>query len=172
MANHIADVTHALHTLDPHTLTALAALVRDVRIRGGTLWLAGNGGSFATALHWACDLQKVTAVRAQVLGGNAALLTAWSNDEGYAQMLVRELERGARNDDALLILSCSGTSPNIWPALVHAQARRLPTVLLTGLMNAKTAPADLIIRVPSHDYGVIEDCHSIIGHWLTKELAQ
>jgi D-sedoheptulose 7-phosphate isomerase len=171
MANHIVDVAHALHTLDPHALTALTDMARDVRIRGGVLWVAGNGGSFATALHWACDLQKVAAVRAQALGGNGALLTAWANDDGYADALANEWDRGARLGDALVCLSCSGTSPNIVAALAAARRRRAPTALLTGLIST-AALADVMVYVPSHDYGVIEDCHSIIGHWLTKELAQ
>lgn len=171
MANHIADLTRVLHILDSHVLTELATLVCDVRTRGGTLWLAGNGGSFATALHWACDLSKAAAVRSQVLGGNGAALTAWANDDSYADALASEWDRGARLHDALVCLSCSGTSPNITAALKLARRRHAPTALLTGLINT-VALADVMVHVPSRDYGVIEDCHSIIGHWLTKELAQ
>lgn len=167
--NHLAELTKTLQSLDPHELVPF---VRDVRMRGGALWLAGNGGSFAVAQHWACDLSKVCAVRAQVLGVNGASLTAWSNDDSYAEALADELWRQAHSDDAVIALSCSGQSSNIWHALVHAQRRHIPTVLLTGLVSAETAPANITIRVPSNDYGVIEDCFSAIGHWLTKELAQ
>ena len=76
--NHLRELINTLHILDPHTLTPLVPLVRDCRMRGATLWLCGNGGSFATAQHWACDLTKVCAVRAHVLGANAASLTAWA----------------------------------------------------------------------------------------------
>lgn len=151
----------------------LLPFVRETRQRGGTLWLCGNGGSYANALHWACDLSKMCKVRAQMLGANGSLLTAWANDEEYEHAFANELHRYARPDDALIALSCSGLSSNIWRALVHARTtKRLPTALVTGTVNQDVAPADTIVRVWSKDYAVIEDCHAILGHWLTKELAQ
>lgn len=172
MANHIANLTQTLHILDPHALTGLATLVRDVRIRGGTVWLAGNGGSMATAQHWACDLSKAAGVRAQALGSNPAVLMAWANDNDYASALGSELSRLARLGDCLICLSCSGASPNIHWAMREAKARRMSTALITSVLCPSDPAWDLLFRVPAEDYGVIEDCHSIIGHWLTKELAQ
>lgn len=172
--SHIDELTKALHVLfdTQDSARLLVPFVRDCRMRGGTLFLAGNGGSFANALHWACDLTKVCAVRTAVLGGNGALLTAWANDKAYGHALAEELDRLSRVGDALIVLSCSGTSPNILTALDRAWRRKIPSALLTGLVNSETAPADLTIRVQSRDYAVIEDCHAILGHWLTKELAQ
>lgn len=173
--NHLTELIKTLHILDVHQLTPLVPLVRDCRMRGGTLWLAGNGGSYATALHWACDLHKVCAVRTQVLGANGASLTAWSNDDGYAEALSDELARSARLNDCLICLSCSGGSPNIMQALRFARRMvspgRFPSALLTSIHCTDDTHADHTIRVPSRNYGVIEDCFGAIGHWLTKELA-
>ena len=164
---YLATLIQALRAIDMHQLAPLVALVAPVRSRGGTLWLCGNGGSFATAQHWACDLSKVNGVRALVLGAHTPTLTAHANDSSYADALANELDCYRRAGDALIALSCSGTSSNIARAL----AREIPTLLLTGLVNEATAPADHTIRVASHDYKIIEDCHVAIGHWLTKELA-
>lgn len=177
--SHIVELTKALNVLfdTQDSARLLIPFVRDCRMRGGTLFLAGNGGSFATALHWACDLTKVCAIRAHVLGANGAMLTAWANDGSYADALADELNRMVRNEDALICLSCSGTSPNIAAALavvnkrVPVAPRSTRTALVTGIVNSETAPADLTIRVQSRDYAVIEDCHLAIGHWLVKELA-
>lgn len=171
---HLVELTKAINVLfdTQDSARLLVPFVRDCRMRGGALWLCGNGGSFANALHWACDLTKVCAVRAHVLGANGALLMAYANDDDYADALSEELLRFAHNDDALIAFSCSGTSPNIAAVLNIARGRRLPAALLTGLVNAETARADLTIRIQSKDYGVIEDCHAVLGHWLTKELAQ
>lgn len=179
--NHFGELIKTLQVFGAvNPCTPLVPLLRDCRMRGATLYLAGNGGSFATALHWAVDLSKVCAVRTHVLGANGAALTAWSNDESYAAALAAEFERDAKLDDVLIALSCSGTSSNICAALRTANSRprvvpiehSVRTVLITGIVNAETAPADITIRVPSRDYKVIEGCHLAIGHWLTKELAQ
>lgn len=180
MSGHLTELTKALNVLfdTQDSARLLIPFVRDCRMRGGTLFLAGNGGSYATALHWAVDLCKVCAVRTAVLGANGSMLTALANDDGYGGALAAELDRMVRNEDALIAFSCSGTSPNIAAALsvvnerVPVAPRSVRTALVTGIVNNETAPADLTIRVQSRDYAVIEDCHMAIGHWLTKELSQ
>lgn len=145
----------------------LAAFVRACE---GTLWLAGNGGSAATAQHWACDLSKAAGRRAQALGSNPAVLTAWANDEGYSMALAKELASVARPGDSLICLSCSGTSPNITALLRQAWLLKMPRAIVTGRNHAWPTPIDLIVNVLHTHYGIIEDCHSAIGHWLTEEL--
>lgn len=169
--NHITELVQALQSLDMEQLNELPALINRVRSVRKTVWLCGNGGSFATAKHWATDLSKACGVRAWALGTNSAALTAWANDEGYTDALANELERFVEIEDALIAFSCSGTSPNIVTVLKWARGRRwLETMLLTGEVNEEIAPATFTIRVPSRDYGIIEDCHMAIGHWLVKRL--
>jgi D-sedoheptulose 7-phosphate isomerase len=163
---YFTNTIEALRALDP---TPLLARIRAAHERGGTIWLCGNGGSASTVQHWACDLGKAAEVRAVALGSNPAVLTAWANDVAYDEALARELSTLGRPDDLLIALSCSGTSLNVGSALVTASLMGMPTALLTSQL-CQAAPADLIIRVASDEYGVIEDCHLAIGHWLTREL--
>lgn len=137
----------------------------------GTLYIAGNGGSMATAQHWACDLLKAAGVRAQALGSNPAILTAFANDNGYRHALRSELERNKRPGDALICLSCSGTSKNITELLLSALFYGLPAAIVTGPTweNPTDTPIP-VVNVPHQHYGVIEDCFMAIGHWLTEEL--
>lgn len=165
MADHLAEVIQALQALD---LAPLAAFVRSCN---GMLWICGNGGSFATAQHWACDLTKTAHCAAQSLGSNGALLSAWANDDGYDRVFAEELERLSTTGDALICLSCSGRSENIKQAIGTSRRLGVPRLLITG-QDAPTYVETPTIRIPSRDYGVIEDCFSVMGHWLTKELAQ
>lgn len=133
----------------------------------GTLYVAGNGGSYAVALHWACDLQKAAKRRCVALGANASLLTAYANDDGYAKALAEELRLVWRAGDRLVLLSCSGTSANIEALRDTAYPRQIETALITSDCYAGH---DAMMRIPSRDYGVIEDCFSAIGHWLAGEV--
>lgn len=162
--NYFAELQQTLSQLDP------SPLLDFVRGCEGTLWLAGNGGSQSTAQHWACDLSKSANRRVQALGSNPAVLTAWANDDGYEAALVSELDRLWQPDDRLICLSCSGTSPNIAVLLRTAIRQSRPCALLTGNRYFGDTYADLIVRVPHTHYGIIEDCHLAIGHWLTEEL--
>jgi D-sedoheptulose 7-phosphate isomerase len=164
---HINETIDALRTLDQDGLVRLLALVRDCT---GTIWLCGNGGSASTAQHWACDLTKQANKRAVTLGSNPALLTAYANDIGYGDVFREELRVFGRQGDVLIALSCSGNSSNITDVLTRARQQMIPSVLLTGIFDAGHLPVDVLIRIGSADYGVIEDCHLAIGHWLAKEV--
>lgn len=157
----------ALAGLDHEQLDALAALILGCQ---GTVWIAGNGGSAATAQHWACDLSKAAGRRVQALGCNTAVLTAWANDERYELALANELERLSRPGDVLIAISCSGTSPNIITAIRQAWLLKLKRGIVTGSKWLGVTPVDAVVTVKSEAYGIIEDCHMAIGHWLTDEV--
>lgn len=162
--NYFAELQSTLAKLDP------TPLLPFVKACEGTLWLAGNGGSASTAQHWACDLSKAAGRRVQALGSNPAVLTAWANDHSYGDALSRELLYSARENDALICLSCSGNSQNILNLIRRAAMIPIPIALVTGMRGIGTDLVDVEIAVRHTHYGIIEDCHLAIGHWLTEEL--
>lgn len=165
--NYLIDLAATLHKLDMVKLDALQALITRTK---GTVWIAGNGGSAANALHWACDLSKAAGRRVQALGANPAVLTAWANDERYGSALAAELKAVARPDDSLICLSCSGTSENIVTLLRQAWLLKLPRALVTGQQMTWPTPIDVVVHIPHAHYGVLEDVTMAIGHYLTEQL--
>jgi D-sedoheptulose 7-phosphate isomerase len=163
--NYFHELQKTLSAIDP---TPLLDFVKSCE---GTLWLAGNGGSASTAQHWACDLSKAAGRRVQALGSNPAVLTAWANDDAYGVALAKELAILARPNDALICLSCSGTSRNITTLLRQAWLLKMPRAIITGRADVWPTPMSLVVNVPHTDYGILEDSMSAIGHWLTKELS-
>lgn len=163
--NYFAELQQTIARIDADLM---AMLIEFVDHTPGTIYIAGNGGSAATAQHWACDLSKAAGRRTVALGSNPAVLTAIANDHGYEHVFVNELTLHARRGDLLICLSCSGTSPNIVRAIAYAAAQRIPSVLITG--DHGQGAAFGVIRVPHTHYGIIEDCHLAIGHWLTEAL--
>lgn len=165
---HFEHLTAALNLLPLEQLEQLADMIESAANRRGRVFVAGNGGSMANAQHWVCDLMKAAFIPATALGSNAALLSAYSNDLGYEQALTSEFLYTTR-DDALIVLSCSGTSLNVRQLITSAKRRRMSVALVTSTLAPEYLDV-LIVRVPSDDFGVIEDAHSAIGHWLTKRL--
>ncbi len=170
MNDYLSQLAATLRSLPADRLSHLRTLILKTAMRGGTVWVCGNGGSAAVASHWACDLQKAAGIRAVALGTNAALSTAWSNDDSYAAALAAELRTLARGGDCLVALSCSGTSPNVTTALRQAWLMRMPRVLLTQAETVQPTPIDVLVEVASSDYGILEDCFAAIGHALTQEI--
>lgn len=168
---YISELVSALQILQEgeEHLQSLLTFVRETKVTG-TLWIAGNGGSAANAMHWACDLAKAAEMRAQALGCNPSLSSALSNDISYEGTLAHEFKRLAGPDDRLICLSCSGTSPNIVTLLRQAWIMKIPRAILTGDRWMNPTPVSVVVQVASRDYATIEDVHAAIGHWLTKEL--
>jgi D-sedoheptulose 7-phosphate isomerase len=83
------------------------------------VFLAGSGGSAATASHMANDLMKGVAkgdrrgFRAIALSDNVPLITAIANDESYSEVFVGQLAALGQPGDVLIVFSGGGNSANI-----------------------------------------------------------
>jgi D-sedoheptulose 7-phosphate isomerase len=82
------------------------------------VYIIGNGGSYANAMHIANDLNSC-GVRAHTL--DPATLTAWANDYGYEFVFSKWIILNGEPGDMLIALSGSGTSPNILNAVQAAR---------------------------------------------------
>ncbi len=166
-----------LETFDKGPLEEILEVLLRVSERGGTVWVAGNGGSAAIADHTVCDATKWTYVegrpplRSVSLSANGPMLTALSNDIGYEWVFQRQLVYYLQPDDAVLLVSSSGNSPNVVEACQYARERGVPTVAFVGFDGGELARiADHVVRVPVDNYGMAEDTHQSLMHVLTQYL--
>lgn len=161
--------------LSREPLDKVVDILDEVRLHGGTLWVAGNGGSAAISEHLVCDYTKGThvsgmgALRTISLASNGALLTALANDVDYGQVYRVQLEYYLQPDDAVLLISSSGNSPNVVAACEYARERGIPTIAFVGFDGGKLrALADVAVWVPIHNYGICEDAHQAVMHCITQ----
>lgn len=148
-----------------------------------TIFVAGNGGSAATASHMTADFQKTTLgkipdqlpkrLRAIALSDNMPVVTAWGNDFHYDRIFAEQLRTLANPGDLLIVITASGNSPNIIAALEAAREIGVKTVGFLGFTGGKAkALCDVSVVVPSENYGVIEDAHSIFMHMVTAAVRE
>jgi D-sedoheptulose 7-phosphate isomerase len=152
---------------------AAETIVTSLR-SGGRVLLAGNGGSAAVAQHIAaefvsrCRIQR-RAMPVMALTVNSSALTAISNNYGFDEVFVRQVEAFARPGDVLLALSTSENSRNLLRALLMAGALRVKTIALTGHGGGKLKNvADLCLCVPSQETSRIQEAHVLIGHVISE----
>jgi D-sedoheptulose 7-phosphate isomerase len=142
------------------------------RKQGTTIFFIGNGGSAATASHFANDLSVGTndyeqPFRAISLTDNVSILTAVGNDFGYEEIFVRQLRVLGRKGDVLIGISASGNSVNLIKAFDHARKSGIKTVAITAFDGGKLKEiADDGIHVPTEraEYGPAEDVHMVLDH--------
>ncbi len=173
-------VSRVLKSIDVKEIGRFVATLLDARARGVTIFFIGNGGSAATASHFANDLSVGTncydkPFRAISLTDNVAILTAVANDFGYEEVFVRQLRVLAKPGDVVVGISASGNSPNILRAFEYARGAGIRSVGLTSFDGGKMkSMADEGVHVPTapKEYGPAEDAHMILDHLVGAYLVR
>ena len=161
-----------LQCVDTAEIGRFIETLLDARRRGVTVFFIGNGGSAATASHFANDLAYGSndyeqPFRAVSLTDNVPVLTALGNDFGYEEIFVRQLRVLGKQGDVLVGISASGNSPNVIKAFDYARSAGIKTVAITAFDGGKMkAMADEGIHVPTEpkEYGPAEDVHMVLDH--------
>jgi D-sedoheptulose 7-phosphate isomerase len=180
-AAYVRDLDRLLRQLDLDAVARIVERLRHVRDGEGTVYVAGNGGSAATATHLAKDLGKATKssgrafMRVMCMSDNISWLTALANDEGYDRVFSGQLENFAGRGDLFLAISASGNSRNLIEAVELARARQVATVALVGFDGGLLKPlVDECLWLPTEKgaYGLVESAHSVVCDILTTCLMQ
>jgi D-sedoheptulose 7-phosphate isomerase len=161
-----------LRRIDTTDIGRFIQTLLDARERGATVFFIGNGGSAATASHFANDLSIGTGAqqkpfRAISLTDNVPIITAISNDFGYEEVFIRQLQVLAKPGDVLVGISASGNSPNVVKAFEYARSASVRTVAITAFDGGRAKLiADQCIHVPTgpKEYGPAEDAHMVLDH--------
>ena len=164
---------NALDTVDLASVEQAIQWFREARDRDRQVFVAGNGGSAATASHFVCDMikgasyQRDRRFRILALNDNTSTITAYANDVGYDSVFVEQLRNFARPGDLYLAISGSGNSPNVVRAMEYANQAGCRTIALTGRDGGKLGSlAQLHIHVAEPHMGRIEDAHHIVCHMI------
>jgi len=174
-----AELKRSLDCVDRGAFGNAADLLRSAYQSGATVFTCGNGGSAAIAHHFICDhlkgIASGTDLKPRVigLGENIMLLTALANDVDYAAVFSAHLAALARAGDILVVISGSGSSPNVVAAAEWARANGVAVIALTGFDGGRMAGlAHVNLHVPCYNYGIIEDAHQAIMQALAQFLKQ
>lgn len=135
------------------------------------LLVCGNGGSAATAEHFAAELvgryrKNRTPLACVSLAGNSPTSSCIGNDYGQRYIFSQPVIAHGRKGDVFLGLTTSGWSENIREAYEKAKERELTTILLLGKDGGKLAnEGDYRIIVPETESTArIQEMHDFIMH--------
>ncbi len=164
--------------VDLSEIKIFVELLLSSRESGATIFFIGNGGSAATASHFANDLAFGThehekPFKAISITDNVSVLTALGNDYGYGEIFVRQLKVYAKKGDVVVGISASGNSQNLISAFNYAKSSGIKTMALTAFDGGRMKViADNCIHIPTEDkeYGPAEDVHMILDHLISSYL--
>ncbi len=160
-------------TVDRTRLDELRILFVEARTNGNTIYTCGNGGSAATASHFATDLlkgasyEKDLRFRVVALTDATSTISAYSNDVSYDIVFEEQLRNFLNPGDIVVAISGSGNSVNVIRALRFAKTRGAHAVAFTGRDGGELGKeATLHINVAEQHMGRIEDAHMAICHMV------
>ena len=134
------------------------------------VYLCGNGGSAANAIHMANDL-VACGVKAHALTADVATLTANANDYSYGAAFAVQLRVLVEPGDLVLVLSGSGNSPNILQAIQAAKEKGAESWAIVGAYQDTAAEhiADHVTKF-GRDMQEAEEKQIYLGHRVMRYL--
>lgn len=154
---------------------------------GNNIFIIGNGGSAASALHFAADLNNCTSkiantqsVRSLSLVDNITRFSALVNDMGWENVYVEQLKNYWKSGDIVLAISvhgCTGKdqasawSQNLIKALQFAKDNGGKTLGLAGFDGGLFKKiCDVCIIIPYNTTPHVEGFYGIVHHLITERL--
>ncbi|HEY6408350.1 MAG TPA: SIS domain-containing protein [Ktedonobacteraceae bacterium] len=179
MNSYFTELEQMLRAISQPDLERVLSLLETVYRNGHRVFIMGNGGSAATASHFALDLSKNTItpgaprLKAISLTDHVPLITAWSNDTAYEHIFAEQLANMIEPGDIVIGISASGNSPNVINALLLAKQYRASTIGLLGAHGGKIKNmVDAYVLAPGQNIEQEEDAHMILAHVITRHMRQ
>jgi D-sedoheptulose 7-phosphate isomerase len=148
-------------------------LLLEALEKGNRIYIMGNGGSAATASHYAADFNKglsygkARRFRVHCLNDNYPTVMAYANDISYDDVFVEQLRNFLEAGDMVIGVSGSGNSRNVLKAVDYANANGAVTVGLTGYDGGRLRrAAKHSVLIPVDDMQITEDLHMVLDHLI------
>lgn len=182
----------AYKRFDLESVNTVMNVLEEARLTGKHIFICGNGGSAATASHYAGDFNKgvnmgllgidghstdgtpnaeamkgIPLYNFECLSDNIPTMMAISNDEAYTEAFRFPLSVKMKEGDIVIGISGSGNSANVVNAMEYANAHGGTTIAIVGYNGGKMKEiADYIIHVDINDMQISEDLHMILDHMM------
>ncbi len=180
-SRYLGYLSQLLERLDVSEIANVIFELQEARDNRKTIFIAGNGGSAATASHMANDISwglvkrdLDNPFRALALNDNISVLTAVSNDDGYDDVFLQQLRVHYRPGDQLIVISASGNSENLIRAGKWVKERGGRVMGFVGFDGGAVKEfCDCLVQVktPKGEYGPVEDVHMILVHLISAWLS-
>ena len=162
-------------SLDLDQFEKIVKMILNAYDEGKNIFVMGNGGSGATASHFACDMNKGCCFDLEkkfkmiCLNDNIPILLALANDASYDLVFVEQMRNFFNQGDLVIGISGSGNSKNVLNAIKYANKNGGNTVGLSGFSGGRLSQiVDVAFVAEVDDMQKVEDIHMIIIHMIMQ----
>ena len=176
--SYIDYLSSVLNNISLTDIEKFVEVLLEAKERESSIFFIGNGGSAATASHFANDIAIGARTykkpfRAISLCDNQAVITAIANDDGYEKIFSQQLQVLLKKQDVVVAISASGNSPNLIQAIDTSKEIGAITVGISAFDGGKMKEmVDVSLHVPTEkgEYGPAEDAHMVLDHLVSNYL--
>ncbi len=174
---YINEKNNLLRNINFKELDRIIDTIKKCLKSNNIIYTCGNGGSSSLAEHFTCDFIKQTnnktnlKVKSISLASNFSLISAIANDISYDDIFSFQVEKLCKRNDILFLFSVSGNSQNLIKAVKKAKTKGVKTISFTGFNGGRLSKiTNFNLNFPMANYGIVEDCHISIMHFLSQYL--
>jgi len=185
---YLDDVKSISNRVSKGDINKVIRILYDAWKENKHIFIAGNGGSAATATHFASDLAKFTPVegkpriKAMALTDNMPWITAIINDLGWGNIYIEQLKNLMDEADVFVAISVHGGSgedkAGAWSQNLLAAARFVKEkngriIGLAGFDGGVFRKiSDACIVVPVNSTPHVEGFHLVLTHLICARLKE
>ena len=168
-----ARIINSSVTLSGNIEKSILEITKTLR-NGKKIILFGNGGSAADAQHIAAELigrfkLKRNSLPAISLTTDSSTITSIANDFSFDEIFSRQCESLVSNGDAVIGISTSGNSKNVFNGLKVCKTIGATTIGLLGNNGGIIKNiVDIPITVESSSTSNIQEAHRVIYHIICE----
>ena len=151
------DTAKCIQGIDKKKINLICSIIKSTSKKGGTIYLAGNGGSASTASHMSTDFTKNAKIKSMSFN-DVNLITCFSNDYGYENWLKAAINYHAKPRDLIILLSVSGESKNLINAANFCKKNNIKLITITGAKknNTLSKKGNVNYWINSKAYNIVE----------------
>lgn len=173
LRNYLDEEIKAINNLDLDAVSAVMNVFEAARLEKRKIFICGNGGSAATASHFASDFNKGVSEKLDIkynfecLSDNVPMMMAVANDISYDEIFRMPLKNKMKQGDVFVGISGSGNSKNVVNGMEYAKSIGGITVAIVGYSGGKLKEiSDYCIHVNINNMQVAEDLHMLMDHMM------
>ena len=166
-------LTATIKKIDRAEIEKAIICLKKARDSGNFIYSMGNGGSAATASHYAGDFNKGLSLGRKkrfkfiALNDNQPTVLSLANDVSYEAIFEEQLKNFLQPGDVIVAISGSGNSANIIKGVTWAKEHGGIVIGLTGYSGGKLyGLSDIHLHVPIENMQIVEDLHMVFDHLM------
>jgi len=170
--SYFSRVSQYIETIEPSIVYELLNSIWKTH-NSAKIFTIGNGGSISTAAHFANDLKSLSSGFQVICLNDANTMSCIANDRGYDLVFYEQILSLAIPGDLVIMLSASGNSPNLLKAIDACRYNCVSCAGIVGFDGGEVKKlVDICVHVnsPLGQYREVEDCHSILCHYIVDQI--